>query len=535
MRGIAGTVLFALLVSATVKVGAATIMATSCNASDVQAALNQASAGDTVLIPAGTCRWSTRVSWTAPPDVTLRGAGDLSVIGGGNATVIIDDYAANSSVLNVQTNAAGTFRLAGITIRGGGGGIKESGVLSIGGASKQFRVDHIHIDMQSYTTQAPSKPIYFGGALNGVMDHVIIDLAKIGWVHFAWADGDAAFAAPTAFGTSNFVFVEDSQFNAKEDPSNPTLYMGVVSDCNSGGRFVIRYNNMVSAAVGQTHPTGGAGRGRGCRAHELYGNTVTPALDFNPATDSPNFVFSWMSSGTSMVWGNTANGVYKGFIHLDAMRKSNATYNQSSTPNGWGFCGNTFNGIGSNWDGNTDWSSGYPCLDQPGRGQSDLLSGMFPNAINTRTGTISWPNQALEPVREWLNTFTAVRGWGNESSNHISVAAGAETRLAENRDFFRDNPSFNGTSGVGAGPRSSRPVACTTGVAYWSTDQGGNWNTVNSTANDGTLDVCTAPNTWTNAAYTPYSYPHPLTQGQTSGGGSSSGAPAPPANLRISS
>jgi hypothetical protein len=35
----------------------------------------------------------------------------------------------------------------------------------------------------------------------------------------------------------------------------------------------------------------------------------------------------------------------------------------------------------------TDTTKGYPCLDQPGRGQGDLITGGFPNKINSTTGT----------------------------------------------------------------------------------------------------------------------------------------------------
>jgi hypothetical protein len=499
----------------------------------VQAALNQASAGDTVRIPAGTCRWTTGVTWSAPANVTVLGAGDLSTLGGGDVTVIIDDYASNAPLLSIITNPTGSFRLAGLTIRGGTGNntnIKEGGVIGIGGRSKQVRIDHLRIDMQAYQVLNAAKPLTFYDDVAGVVDHIIIDLARQGPLHFAATRygtglenyGDQSWAAPTGFGTSDFMFVEDSQFNAREDPYIPGSFFGTVSDCNGGGKFVLRYNTVVGAGFASNHPTGS--RGRGCRAYEVYGNVATPAPDFDPMVDHPPFAFAWTTSGVSLVWGNSSEGVHKTFLFMDTMRKNNATYSQLPTPDGWGYCGTEFNGLGSAWDGNINPLYGYPCIDQPGRGRSDLLTGMFPNAVNSKTGNISWPNQALEPVREWLNTFTAVRGWGNDANSRVTVPAGAETRLVANRDYYGHTPSFNGTAGIGVGPRGSRPSTCTAGVAYWSTDQGGNWNTANASANDGTLDVCTAPNTWTNAFYTPYTYPHPLTAGTTL---------TTPANLRI--
>jgi len=64
------------------------------------------------------------------------------------------------------------------------------------------------------------------------------------------------------------------------------------------------------------------------------------------------------------------------------------------------------------------------------------------------------------------------------------------------RDCWKQSAAFNGTSGIGYGPLSSRPTTCTKGVAYWATDTK-------------TLYRCIATNTWEDY-YKPYTYPHPL-------------------------
>ena len=73
---------------------------------------------------------------------------------------------------------------------------------------------------------------------------------------------------------------------------------------------------------------------------------------------------------------------------------------ETSSPNGWGYCGTSVNGngVGSKWDGNQNGGTGYPCLDAIGRGQTpqSLNGADFPNRLNSATGTISWPHQYLD-------------------------------------------------------------------------------------------------------------------------------------------
>jgi PKD repeat protein len=66
----------------------------------------------------------------------------------------------------------------------------------------------------------------------------------------------------------------------------------------------------------------------------------------------------------------------------------------------------------------------------------------------------------------------------------------------EDREFWQQKPSFNGTTGMGVGPLADRPLKGILGVGYWATD-------VNR------LFRWTANNVW-EEYYTPYAFPHPL-------------------------
>jgi hypothetical protein len=150
--------------------------------------------------------------------------------------------------------------------------------------------------------------------------------------------------------------------------------------------------------------------------------------------------------------------------------------------------------------------SGYPCRDQIGRSQD----------------TTQWA-----PGRPYAQVFQPVYFWNNliNGSEFDIDNSGLNTWIRQDRDWYTTNSAFNGTAGVGSGPIASRPSTCTTGVAYWATNEG-EWNSLQA-GPDGRLYKCTATNTW-SLYYTPYPYPHPW-----QGSGTAPEAPGPPSNLRI--
>lgn len=137
-------------------------------------------------------------------------------------------------------------------------------------------------------------------------------------------------------------------------------------------------------------------------------------------------------------------------------------------------------------------SGTYPLLFQVGRGKC--------SANPCTSGGSS--NMALDPAYIW----------GNENPPlNVGVDEVTGSTIVRDRDYYED---ANG--GVGVGAIGSRSSTCTTGQAYWATDEG-EWWAANAGA-DGRLYKCTATNTWT-LYYTPATYPHTL-QGAGGGGGS---------------
>ena len=99
--------LFTILLGALLRADAQ-INAASCNASDVQTAINTATEGQTVTVPAGTCTWTSGVTITGK-GITVTGAGSGRIIAYSSSTLTIGT---GSKTLTISSSRVdGTFPL----------------------------------------------------------------------------------------------------------------------------------------------------------------------------------------------------------------------------------------------------------------------------------------------------------------------------------------------------------------------------------------------------------------------------------------
>ena len=92
-------------------------------------------------------------------------------------------------------------------------------------------------------------------------------------------------------------------------------------------------------------------------------------------------------------------------------------------------------GGGAIWNAGDQYQIHRPLilLDQPGRGQGDVISGTSP--INRTTGKATWPHQVLEPTYSWNDIYTPTG-----QSVNSQTGAGNKQLQQEGRDYYNNTP-----------------------------------------------------------------------------------------------
>jgi hypothetical protein len=417
------------------------------SAASVQGLHNAILSGDTITLPAGTFTWTTRVNLNKA--ITLQGAG----VG---ATIVRDVVQSGGSLISWTLAAGRPSRMTGIEFQDGGRASITPGILFVSGSNTNgstFRMDHCKLnDLNGY-------PIF--DTLLGVIDHctfVVSNKQRDAMFIYgnSWNNqsfGDGSWAAPTNFGSSEFLFLEDNNFVNTGSANAP------VTDAYGGARFVVRHNTIFNSFV-TNHGTESTGRIRGTRAMEVYRNTFTGtnlnrfvggsrsgvALfhdnNISGYWDEPFFTLTnfrnflpfdpWGGADGTNTWDVNDPNVF--FTGTAASNSSGTTVTVSGanwTPNRWAgytlrrtsdVCNSgslTFAFINSNtsntitytdnatvpWIPTMSFCAGdtleirkvVHALDQPGRARGSLITGDPPVRPPT------WNNQVTEPCYSWNN------------------------------------------------------------------------------------------------------------------------------------
>jgi hypothetical protein len=472
----------------------AAIYQSNGTAASVQSIHNsQAHNGDTITLPAGILHWTTGV--TISKAITLQGAG----VG---ATVLRDGVQ-SGQLIQVTLAAGNLTRITGIEFQDGGRTNRASDILRVVGSNtdgSKFRFDHCKLNNLNGASVFDT--------VIGVIDHNAFVIDRTGLpinIYDSYWNartlGDGSWAAPTAFGSSQFLFIEDNTFT-HGDP-----YQKGITDSYGGGRFVVRHNNIFNGLIAN-HGTESTGRARGGRAMEVYDNTFT-------GTDLNRFVGDVRSGGVlfhdntiSGYWGNSAEfrlynfrsfhpfDPWGGADGTNAWDVNSPTVFFTGTPAA-NSSGTTVTVSGANWTTN-QWA-GYAI-----RRTSDICnsgSTSFSEILSNTSNTITYVNNALYP---------------GESATSFCAGDSLEIRKVEHA---LDQPGRALGSLISGNP-PVRPGGWNNQV----TEPCYSWNntTGNAQVNFGAGAGVRANEHYFNntsmPGYAPYTYPHPLVSAGGGGG-----------------
>lgn len=468
--------------------------ASSCNQSDIQAAINASSSGgkgyqspnsfdgDGVYVPGGSCSWSSAVGWTDK---------NINLIGS-NPTITHSSNAFSVGVSKSGETAA-AFRISGFTFTGStGGNLLNLNASSQGGAVSNigtawagfFRVDHI-----TYNYSSSGNVFILYGPVFGLFDHLngstsnnhfeqanLLD-SEYNAMHagtYSLMEGEYVArllsagpdsSSPGGLGSKYMDFIEDSTFNCAGN------YSGAISDSESGGqRMVFRHNTLTGTCFHYAHWTRGSEWDGDL--YEIYNNT------YNGGANG-QFPMRF-GAGTGVIFNNTITNYSDPTVHVDETRGAGG-----EASNGPFYDCDGSRAIDGNAGDGT--APGWPCAGQIG---TACIGG------NCSRGAMD-----SLPLLVWNNGAQSSCSSGGSCTNSVTV-------------------SVDGLMG------SSNSASRTMSNYIKSTP-----HSVSGPLN-GAVDYCqgsTMPTTcgiYKNT-YVPYTYPHPLTSSAVAGA-----TPPPPTNLQ---
>jgi hypothetical protein len=382
--------------------------AASLSAAHVQAAVNLADTGDTVILPSGSASWAD-----AAPNI--------------NVTKAITIRGAGQGVTNIELNLSATWAHSGFYINPLSSGTFEMSDITFTGTTaypaaiyvddvRRIRIHHITFnDLAGYCLSVRERTY-------GLVDHCIwTGSFNTGIVMNAITLENKWYQATPIATATGVLYIEDNDFSAG-------YFSDGYVDAYQGVCYVYRHN--VSAGNDTTinemgcHGCDSVENRRSARWFEIYSNT----FNHTGSGGYPSRRAICYRGGSGVVYSNTFSSVWNTPLELCANR---ACYLYSWA--GLIAYGNNLDNV----DGGTD-AEGWPGRDQIGRGIDSLNWSTFP------TGTRSL--QASEPLYQWSN----VQG-GSPITAGINDSYGDCKRqqymIVEGRDYY-DNEQMPGYSAL---------------------------------------------------------------------------------------
>jgi hypothetical protein len=303
-----------------------------------------------------------------------------------------------------------SFRISNFTFTGPGGEANEAiKITNYNSTSftKGWRIDHNRF---VYSNAGETMNVY--GLTWGLIDHNTWDttpggapalpLYVYGYLNSETGTGNSLYGTaywnrPMSLGSDEAIYFENNTVNFALGIGQPFVF-----DMDFGGSIVMRYNVVHNAYI-QTHSA--RTNGRGGFKYEVYNNVFTDS----------NARFALMRSGSGVFFNNQVNGTQK-TIDIDSQHIPGAAA-FSSAP--LGLCSGT-----NPYDGHIE-PTGWPCLDQPGRG-----------------GGTTGANQESIPLYAWNNGTLATCATGGACNNTTFITLNGPA--ADQAAYIKSTPHVHG-------------------------------------------------------------------------------------------
>lgn len=358
----------------------------------VQAAIDAASDGDTVIVPAGSAEWNGPVGVGSEKAISIIGAGI------GLTNITMNPYADTFYLERSASRVSGFSVIDGAFVAEGTG----------------WRLDHSYFDcydrffdggveraVLAYTNTIQEAP-------QGLVDHCNFICGRI--LNGGWYYGQMAhklWSCVLGLGTGDrAVYVEDCTF----DFSTAAWHSNCI-DANCGGGYVFRHNDVIDSSI-DCHSI--QATERATRKWEIYENTI------HQVTRSMWVPF-YLRGGTGVIFNNTITGTWTDDRIMMDNRRSCTAFG------GGGLADGT-----SPWDGNTaptETYQGWPARDQIGRSTDQW----------EWTPGHPYPPQASQPAYFWNNKH----GGDNVIGGLFEDCSRQAIHIVEGRDYF-DNTEMAG-------------------------------------------------------------------------------------------